>query len=174
MEEPVRHVAKWPWVAAVAFMVFIVLVGVYASDRARSERLEKAGSFAAATVITSTQPPSSDVPRSITPSTARAATAPPSTAAATAPPAPATACSSAVLVETVKRSGQVGEAAASTIGVERSKCVSDYAFARLTSDVGPANAYFKREGDAYRMLALGTSVDLSQYGIPTEIAAQLQ
>lgn len=178
MDEPVKHIAKWPWLAAVAFLTLVVLVGFYASDRARNERLREVGAVGIVTTLADAGAPIVSTTVAEPPAGAATGQAPvPTTSAEPAPVQPqpaASECSADTFAATVRASGRVDESAARSTSVERFNCASGYAYARLTSDVGPANAYFEWDGSNYQLLALGTAVDLSQYGVPADVASQLQ
>lgn len=173
MDKPVEHAARWPWVVAVAFLIVVAVIGTYASDRARGQKLAQVAAFNATSTSAVVVPPTTVAPAK-PPGTKQQATP---SASPTRTPTPATAgepCAAQEFMSVVKRSGKVDETSTGPIAVERTKCVSGFAYARLTSDVGSVDAYFRTEGDGYRLLDLGTAIDPADYGVPTEIAAQLR
>lgn len=160
MEEqpPVRHAPKWPWIAAVVFLVLVAVVGALLSQNRRAETVVDINATTTSSVLVPTT--ASTVVTSTT-----SAPAVNGAIAATAVPY-STACTEQELLDTIKMSGYVATAMFDSVRIERSKCADGYAYARLQSEVGPADAYLKVQGDRWIVMVLGTSIDTSKLDIP--------
>lgn len=163
------RVSRRPLIIVVMFLVLVAVVGAIISTQARDEK-----ALDTATVDTTTS--------SVVDDTAYPTVAPTSSTdepSPTSSPSPSQAasgasCTPAALLAAADDSGQAAEGVIDSASVTRFNCIDDYAFARLSAPgLDEAEAYFEKDGNRWKLLVLGTSVDPEGQGIPADTVRQL-